>query len=109
MTGGASGPPPATPGPPSGTPQPYGRIATILCLIMVGIYVSPLWFSLSTWGGTFDWGYFFFLAEVDRTRGHHARGRNRFPTRSRPLRYSAGPNSRAIIRWARAAGEPERA
>lgn len=36
-----------------------------LCLALVAIYLSPLWQHLTTWGGTFDWGYFFFLAEVD--------------------------------------------
>lgn len=34
---------------------------------VIAVHVSPLWVSLTTWGGTFDWGYFFFLAEVDRT------------------------------------------
>jgi hypothetical protein len=54
------------PSAPPSMPQRYARIATVLCLITVGIYVSPLWLNLHTWGGTFDWGYFFFLAEVDR-------------------------------------------
>ena len=35
--------------------------------LFIGIFVSPLWLTLTNWGGTFDWGYFFFLAEVDRT------------------------------------------
>ncbi len=33
----------------------------------IAAFVSPLWATLGKWGGTFDWGYFFFLAEVDRT------------------------------------------
>lgn len=53
------------------------RVATwlgaILVVALLGVYVSPLWARLDTWGGTFDWGYFFFLAEVDRTTvvDHH--------------------------------------
>jgi hypothetical protein len=40
---------------------------TALFLVLAAVYVGPLWQRLDTWGGTFDWGYFFFLAEVDRT------------------------------------------
>lgn len=47
--------------------------AAVLVLALIGFYVSPLWARLDSWGGTFDWGYFFFLAEVDRTTvvDHH--------------------------------------
>jgi hypothetical protein len=47
-------------------PRRLDRITTAACLGVIALYVSPLWQSLTTWGGTFDWGYFFFLAEVDR-------------------------------------------
>jgi hypothetical protein len=47
-------------------PRRLERITTAACLGVLALYVSPLWQSLTTWGGTFDWGYFFFLAEVDR-------------------------------------------
>ncbi|HMC94103.1 MAG TPA: hypothetical protein VKO16_04960, partial [Polyangia bacterium] len=63
-------PPPArAPGQP---PRPGARarfvtaVATILCAGVIAYYISPLWQRLDTWGGTFDWGYFFFMAEVDR-------------------------------------------
>ena len=42
------------------------KIGIGLCVALIGFYVSPLWLTLGNWGGTFDWGYFFFLAEVDR-------------------------------------------
>ena len=42
------------------------RAAVAICLGVVAFHISPLWQHLTTWGGTFDWGYFFFLAEVDR-------------------------------------------
>lgn len=41
-------------------------VAAVTSLVLLSLYVSPLWNDLHTWGGTFDWGYFFFLAEVDR-------------------------------------------
>ncbi|MEM9115169.1 MAG: hypothetical protein AAGD10_16565 [Myxococcota bacterium] len=37
-----------------------------LCLGVLVYFVAPLWRDFHSWGGTFDWGYFFFLAEVDR-------------------------------------------
>jgi hypothetical protein len=47
-----------------------GRIvrggAAAAVLILLAYHAAPLWRELATWGGTFDWGYFFFLAEVDR-------------------------------------------
>lgn len=44
----------------------HRAVAIGLCMALVCLYVWPLWRSLDRWGGTFDWGYFFFLAEVDR-------------------------------------------
>ncbi len=35
-------------------------------LLILTFYLAPLFRDLESWGGTFDWGYFFFLAEVDR-------------------------------------------
>ncbi len=37
-----------------------------LGLAVVAYHVAPLWRETQSWGGTRDWGYFFFLAEVDR-------------------------------------------
>lgn len=47
-------------------PRRLAQVTTVLCLALIAYYVSPLWRNLTHWGGTFDWGYFFFLAEVDR-------------------------------------------
>ncbi|MES1172531.1 MAG: DUF6541 family protein [Bacteroidota bacterium] len=56
-------------------PDPRSRrrslFRAVVVVVCVAIYVAPLWRSLTTWGGTFDWGYFFFLAEVDRTTVLH--------------------------------------
>ncbi len=35
-------------------------------LALIAYHVAPMWKEIETWGGTRDWGYFFFLAEVDR-------------------------------------------
>lgn len=41
-------------------------VVAVASVVLLGWYLSPLWSEIKTWGGTFDWGYFFFLAEVDR-------------------------------------------
>jgi len=46
--------------------RPGLTLVRTLCLGLLVYFVAPLWRDLHTWGGTFDWGYFFFLAEVDR-------------------------------------------
>lgn len=45
--------------------QHWPRLVPLAVLILLGFHLSPIWRDLSSWGGTFDWGYFFFLAEVD--------------------------------------------
>lgn len=35
-------------------------------LALLAYHVAPLWRDLTSWGGTRDWLYFFFMAEVDR-------------------------------------------
>lgn len=40
--------------------------AYLAALAVIGYHVAPMWREIHSWGGTRDWGYFFFLAEVDR-------------------------------------------
>ncbi len=42
------------------------RLCFAIGIAVVGYHVAPMWSEVQTWGGTRDWGYFFFLAEVDR-------------------------------------------
>jgi hypothetical protein len=58
-----------SPRPPSARPDRFARLpslALVALLALLAFFVSPLWQNLTSWGGTFDWGYFFFLTEVDR-------------------------------------------
>lgn len=50
---------------PSCLASPATWAGWVTCALLFA-YVSPLWADLRSWAGTFDWGYFFFLAEVDR-------------------------------------------
>lgn len=41
-------------------------LAWVLPAMVLGYHCLPLWRETVSWGGTRDWGYFFFLSEVER-------------------------------------------
>lgn len=41
-------------------------LAWVLPAMVLGFHCLPLWRETTSWGGTRDWGYFFFLSEVER-------------------------------------------
>lgn len=41
-------------------------LAWVIPLAVLGYHCAPLWRETTSWGGTRDWGYFFFLSEVER-------------------------------------------